>query len=79
MEIFIPLTLWENFSERAIDDCIDVVLFLNFSLLSKIKGYFDQDSSFLNHQSRFSKSSGVSIPIPTCVVSTILIRFPNSR
>ena len=27
----------------------------------------------------FSKSSAVSIPIPTCVVSTILIRFPNSK
>jgi hypothetical protein len=48
MEIFIPLTLWEIFSERAIDDRIDVCGFiLNFfSTKVKSKGYFDQDSSF---------------------------------
>jgi hypothetical protein len=62
-----------KFSERAIDDRIDVCGFiLNFFLYKEIKGYFDQEAFSLNHQSRFSKSSGVSIPIPTCVVSTIL-------
>jgi hypothetical protein len=52
-----------------------VVLFLNFFSKVKSKGTLTKTAAFsLNHQSRFSKSSGVSIPIPTCVVSTILIR-----
>jgi hypothetical protein len=60
MEIFIPLTLWEIFSERAIDDRIDVCGFiLNFfSTKVKSKGYLTKTAAFsLNHQSRFSKSS----------------------
>jgi hypothetical protein len=77
-----PMTLWKIFSERAIDDRIDVCGFILkfFSTKVKSKGTLTKTAAFsLNHQSRFSKSSGVSIPIPTCVVSTILIRFPNSR